>query len=238
MLTKFGAMYGREKVVLPVIHVKTWDQTVENATLARNCGADGIWLISHGDVSDATVLEWHDKLIAEMRWSKIGINLLSFTAEQAIEMVCRPGMHTMGVWADNAGVYDDDVSVAEAVNEKRGLLGDDEFGSLYFGGVAFKYQRPVVDLELVASLAAKYVDVITTSGSGTGSAAAVEKIAVMREAAPDTPIAIASGITPTNVKEYLPYANAFLVSTGIAKEGDFFNIDPDKLKALVQAVRG
>ena len=40
----------------------------------------------------------------------------------------------------------------------------------YFGGVAFKYQRPVAEELLPAAgrLAARHTDFITTSGAGTG----------------------------------------------------------------------
>ena len=42
---------------------------------------------------------------------------------------------------------------------------------LYFGGVAFKYQRPVDDLAEATTKASRFIDVVTTSGAGTGHAA-------------------------------------------------------------------
>ena len=49
-----------------------------------------------------------------------------------------------------------------------------------------------------------YMDVVTTSGPGTGKAAAPEKIRTIRQAIGDKPLAIASGVTPENVPDYLP----------------------------------
>lgn len=79
------------------------------------------------------------------------------------------------------------------------------------------------------------MDVVTTSGPGTGKAAAVEKIRTMKEALGDFPLAIASGITPENVSDYLPYADCFLVATGISR--NFEQLDPARTHALVEAVR-
>ena len=51
----------------------------------------------------------------------------------------------------------------------------------------------------------------------------------------DTPLAIASGITPENVEVYLPFADSFLVATGISRS--FTELDPSKVRMLVQRVR-
>jgi len=37
---------------------------------------------------------------------------------------------------------------------------------VYFGGVAFKYQRPVEDLASAASLAGQYVDAVASTSGG------------------------------------------------------------------------
>jgi predicted TIM-barrel enzyme len=79
------------------------------------------------------------------------------------------------------------------------------------------------------------MDVVTTSGPGTGRAAEVTKIQRMREALGDAPLAIASGITPENVDQYLPYADCFLVATGISRsDGEF---DSRRVLALVERVK-
>jgi predicted TIM-barrel enzyme len=63
----------------------------------------------------------------------------------------------------------------------------------------------------------------------------VEKIARMKEAIGTHPLAIASGITPENVEQYLPIANCFLVATGISS--DFTTLDPSRVRDLVGRVR-
>ena len=57
----------------------------------------------------------------------------------------------------------------------------------------------------------------------------------MKAALGDLPLAIASGITPENVRDYLPISDCYLVATGI---GDSFEeLNPVRVGALVDAVR-
>jgi predicted TIM-barrel enzyme len=60
------------------------------------------------------------------------------------------------------------------------------------------------------------------------------KIQAMKLALGDSPLAIASGITPENIRRYLPHADAFLVATGISRS--FTELDPEKLKTLMRHV--
>ncbi|MCD8309993.1 MAG: hypothetical protein LUB83_02070 [Prevotellaceae bacterium] len=48
-------------------------------------------------------------------------------------------------------------------------------------------------------------------------------------------LAIASGITPQNVTDYLPYVDYYLVATGISDS--FTEINPDKLRQLLANVK-
>lgn len=70
------------------------------------------------------------------------------------------------------------------------------------------------------------MDAVTTSGPGTGYAADIEKIRRMKQALGNTPLAIASGITPENIVNYLPHADCFLVATEISR--NFTELDPVK----------
>jgi predicted TIM-barrel enzyme len=81
-------------------------------------------------------------------------------------------------------------------------------------------------------LAANYMDVVTTSGTATGNAAEISKITTFRSALPDTPIALASGITPYNALDY-KMVDCFMVATGINIDDDFYNIDSEKLNQLI-----
>ena len=100
-------------------------------------------------------------------------------------------------------------------------------------------QRPVADKDVgrAASIAAHYMDVVTTSGRATGEAASIQKIAQMRAECSNVAMALASGVTPTNAASYLPFVDCFMVATGVSPPGDFYNFDPLQLRALVHVSR-
>lgn len=80
------------------------------------------------------------------------------------------------------------------------------------------------------------MDVVTTSGLATGIAADLTKIEQFRENCGDTALAVASGITLENLHLYQNLVDAFLVATGINFDEDFYNIDPQRLSALMKLV--
>jgi len=218
---------------LPVIHV---ENKKAELSLRRSvdAGADGAFLISHSMghrafVEYAKVLadEFHDHL-----W--LGINCLGLPSYGVREAI--PSDHIRGIWADNGNIYENGPTPAAAMTTES-LRG---WNGLYFGGTAFKTQRRV-DTNLLrdlATLAAVNMDVVCTSGPGTGSPPNVEKIRLLREGCGNHPLAIASGIDPENVGPFLPLADAFLVATGISESFDLLDAAKTKeLAALIRAAR-
>jgi predicted TIM-barrel enzyme len=110
---------------------------------------------------------------------------------------------------------------------------------MYFGGVAFKKQRPVdaAQYRRSAGIALPFMDVVTTSGIATGHEAEDGKITDFRRGLGDAPLALASGITPENAARYGRDVDCFLVATGINRVDDFYNIDPVRLEALLSVTR-
>jgi len=230
-MSRFRAVFANRHVVLPVIHVSSTEQALRNAQLAQQEGADGVFLISHGRVSDDQLVDIHQAVVAALPGLWAGVNCLSLSTE---EVFGRVGNRVAGVWVDDAMIDErrQDQPAAErvlTVQREHGWQG------LYFGGVAFKYQRSVKDLAEAARLAARYMDVVTSSGPGTGKAATPDKIRTMKEALGETPLAIASGVTPENVTDYLAHADCFLVATGVSYT--FEELDPARVRDLVRVVR-
>ncbi|MCA9997898.1 MAG: hypothetical protein KDE56_19195 [Anaerolineales bacterium] len=230
MASRFSQQFSHRHVILPVIHVVDLAQAERNARIAYDAGADGVFLINH-DISSQALLAVYAELTAVFPHWWLGVNCLDLDAAATFAAV-PPGM--AGVWVDNAGIDETrtDQPAAERVRQAQQQHG---WTGLYFGGVAFKYQREVADLEWAAQTAVSWMDVITTSGPGTGHAASVAKIRTMKQAIGSHPLAIASGITPENVGDYLPHADCFLVATGISHRFDQF--DPARVQALVQRIR-
>jgi predicted TIM-barrel enzyme len=220
-----------QKRVFPVIHAVDKEQVVRNASIAKDAGASGVFVINHDmPVEEMLLLAFEAQLI--IPW--VGINCLGYSALNAMKTVPH---YISGLWTDNAGIDETTDSQVYAKSVKAAKV-DYLWRGEYFGGVAFKYQDPVTDLRAATTQASGYMDVITTSGPATGQAADVEKLRIMHGvfdgwvARPR--IAVASGITPHNVGFFLPYVDDFLVATGISF--DFHELDPNKVKALVKEV--
>ncbi len=232
---KIREVFGVDRVLLPVIHTINRDEALKSLRVATAAGCRGVFLIDQEMTADDVLA-----LVCEARdahpdlW--IGVNLLSRRPPQALtDALDACGGRIDGIWSDNAGIdlhAADEQPTAELFRAVRRAR---SWNGLHFGGVAFKYQRPVAseDLGRLTALAAKYVDVICTSGTATGVPADVVKVCRMR-AATDAPIALASGITAENVRDYLLYVDAYLVGTGI--EERFGVLDPHKIEALLAAM--
>lgn len=221
------AIFRRRHVVLPVVHVVDAGQALRNARIARDAFADGVFLINHGIRWDA-LLRIHEEVARALPDWWIGVNCLDLAPEEVFRRI---SARVDGVWVDDARIREDLPEQTAAAAVARARAGST---ALYFGGVAFKHQRPVADVARAARIAAGYMDVVTTSGPATGQAADVAKIRAMKAALGATPLAIASGITPDNIGEYLPVADCFLVASGISSS--FEELDPAKVAALVKRV--
>lgn len=229
-MNRIAEVFGASRVLLPVVHPVGRREALASIETAASAGVKGIFLIDQG-MTEREVLA----LVGTVRESFpslwIGVNLLSRAPSEVLDVA--PAID--GVWNDNAAI-DERASMqtsADAFVAARERL---SWRGLYFGGVAFKYQRDVAaeDLGRAAALAAARMDVVCTSGPGTGKAADIGKVLAMRAAMGDAALALASGVTVENVAAYLPYVNAFLVGTGI--EAAFGVLDRYRVEALQAAI--
>ena len=226
---------GNAPVILPVIHVISHDQTASNIDKLICAGISGCFLINHDFDVDSFL-----PIIRSIRNSFpdfwIGLNFLAVTGRDAFPVLAtlaKQGCRIDAYWADDARVDERKDQQIEA-NEIQNIRQQTGWNGLYFGGTAFKKQRPVnpADYAKSAKIAGGFMDVVTTSGVATGNAAEISKIAKFRSALPNTPIALASGITFENADDYA-MVDCFMVATGINITDDFYNIDPAKLRLLI-----
>lgn len=225
-------------VVLPVIHVLDAEQARRNIEAAMKGGCPGVFLINHDFEKEKLV-----PILREMRtafpayW--IGVNFLAVTGGDAFPILGRlqsEGVRVDGYWADDARIderrAEDDQPEAGEIDDIRKQSGWD---GLYVGGTAFKKQREVAPEHYATSarIATRHMDVVVTSGVATGHAADIGKIETFRKSCGDTALGLASGITPENAARYAEAVDLFMVATGINVDGDFYNIDPDRLKHLM-----
>lgn len=220
------------KYLTPVIHVHDLDTTLKNVEVCLNAETKGFWLINHR-VSSHKLAEITAEVRQRFPEAWIGVNTLDELMLTSMKRFS--GLELNGWWADDPCVFEfsDNQHLAKSIQESVNLNFP---GALYFGGVAFKYQVQPINLKLFTRLAAQYMDVVTTSGDGTGVAADLVKIQDMASALTgDKFLGIASGITPENVRDFLPYVDWFLVATGISI--DFHNLDPRKVSDVNMIIK-
>jgi predicted TIM-barrel enzyme len=226
--------------VTPVIHVLDRAQAGRNIAVAVQAGAAGVFLINH-DFPKEQFLPILRDIRAEWPGLWLGLNFLAVTGRDAFPVLGQlqaEGCPIDAYWADDARIDERTAEQTEAAEIARVRTGSGWTG-LYFGGVAFKKQRPVDPAEhrRSAGIARPFMDVVTTSGIATGHEAADGKIVDFRAGLGDAPLALASGITPENAARYGRDVDCFLVATGINRDGDFYNIDPARLEALLKITR-
>lgn len=227
-------------VVTPVIHVTDLRQTLANITHAVRLGAPGIFLINH-DFPVEPFLPILRAVRAECPDLWLGVNFLAQPGRVAFPILGRlqsEGCQIDAYWADDA-CMDERQPVQTEAEATQAIRAASHWGGMYFGGVCFKKQRPVDPAlnEVSARLARPFMDVVTTSGIATGQATDLTKITDFRRGLGNAPLAIASGVTPDNAHHYVADVDCFLVATGINRPGDFYNIDPARLAALLDLTR-
>lgn len=227
-------------VVTPVIHVADLRQTLTNIAHVARLGAQGVFLINH-DFPVEPFLPILRAARAECPNLWMGVNFLAQPGRVAFPILGRlaaEGCQIDAYWADDACMDERQPTQteAEAIAAIRAASG---WQGMYFGGVCFKKQRPVDPSlnEYSARLALPFMDVVTTSGIATGEATDLTKIDDFRRGLGAAPLAIASGVTPDNAAQYAADVDCFLVATGINHPGDFYNIDPARLAALLDLTR-
>jgi len=202
--------------IIPVIHVIDFEQTYKNAHLCMQKGCDHFMLINMSiDTEDLlNTFIYIQTLLPE---AKIGLNLLGYNSFEAMKYISDRELTPYSIWSDSAGIrnLDDLIFIQEVTNYKK----ENKFikDSVYFGGVDFKYQKPIDinNKEAVYKESMKHMDVITTSGIATGKAPTTYKIEQFRKAIGDFPLAIASGINVDNINSFSKLVDYGLVASSI-----------------------
>ena len=231
-MNRIAEVFQRPRAFLPVVHPVSREAALVAVDVAVASGADGVFLINQG-LNAREVVALIGEVYRRHANLWVGLNLLGYSPADALAAALAANGRIDGIWSDNADIDEHATAQPRAqqfVDARRNWPG------LYFGGVAFKYQREVAraDLGRAAAIASRYMDVVCTSGPGTGHAADPAKPRAMREGAPGAAIALASGVTTANIGEYLPYVDAYLVGTGIERELGV--LDPAETKRLATAI--
>ena len=230
------------------------DAAREDAEALVGAGADGLIVENFGDapfakdrVPPVTVAAMA-VICRELRSDHnvaVGVNVLRNDAEAALSIAhvtgadfFRVNVHIGAVVADQ-GVIE---GKARATLLLRRALGA---RALLFADVRVKHARPLgAEGDGTAGLVAEAkeargrgrADALILSGVATGAPADPAEFAAVKEALPDTPLLVGSGITLDNLPSFWPVADGMIVGTATKRGGDANTpVVPELARELVGA---
>ena len=82
-------------------------------------------------------------------------------------------------------------------------------------------------------------DALIVTGRSTGEPTALADLKRVRDAVPEAPVLVGSGVSSDSVGELLSVADGVIVGTWLKREGRVGNpVDPARVRQLVDAARG
>ena len=227
------SVFNRHKILLPVVHVVNITQTLKNVSILHEENVKGCWLINHS-CSDEVFANAFNLIKYQIPDFWIGINYLGSPFDP-INFCVEYNIKPNAFWFDNVGVSDSDCSGGRLIRTKMNEHNLNDV--LVFGSICFKYQRQPKSVEVTTKTALEICDVITTSGKGTGIDHTKEdliKFHTMKSICNgNSYLAVASGISKTNIHNILECVDIFMVNTSISENEIFIR---EKVKRLVQII--
>jgi len=233
------------------------EAAVADARAIEEAGLDGIVVENFGDVPfhaeqvpSETVAAMAVALAAlggVVRFP-IGVNVLRNDVRSALGLCAatrasfvRVNVH-VGASVTDQGLLQG--RAAETLRERSRLwAGALENAPLVFADVDVKHASPlgISDLALIAedTYARGGADVLLVTGSGTGKETSFEDVRRVRQAVPEAPVLVASGVTDRTLARALQEAHGAIVGTWLKRDGKVGNpVDPLRARALVAVARG
>lgn len=259
------AWKNKSKIVIGMLHLpalagaplasqslqKIRDAMLRDADALTNGGVHGLMMENFGDVPffpdrvPTHVIAQMTALACAVREKvslPLGINVLRNDGRGALAVAHASGANFIRVNVlCGARVADQGLiqGIAQDLLRDRSLLGAGDVK--IFADVDVKHSAPLAERPLedeVEDLVERTLaDAIVVSGAGTGKATDPAKACLVKEAAPDTPVFIGSGITFETVQLF-DAADGFIVGTALKKNGVATNpVELSRVKALLRAIR-
>ena len=233
------------------------EAALADARALEEAGLDGLVVENFGDVPfhaehvpAETVAAMAVALVAigsAVRFP-IGVNVLRNDVRSALGLCAatrasfvRVNVH-VGASVTDQGLVQG--RAAETLRERSRLwAGAPESAPFVFADVDVKHASPLgtADTALLAedTYARGGADVLLVTGSGTGKEASFDDVRRVRQAVPDAPVLVASGVTDRTLARALQEAHGAIVGTWLKRDGKVGNpVDPARARALVAAARG
>lgn len=240
---------GSPRAALPVARIEAF--ACEQAAMLADAGFDAAVIENYGDAPFApgpagpVAIACLARIAARVREKtslRIGINVLRNDAAGALAVAVgaeadfiRVNVHT-GAYATDQGII---CGMAHETLRLRRCLGANV---AIFADVHVKHATPLYacGLEQQARETAYrgLADALVVTGPATGRPAELGEVRTVREAVPDRPVLVGSGVTAGNVAAVLAVADGVIVGTALKREGvTEAPFDPHRLREFVAAAR-
>lgn len=233
--------------IFPVVHIgENLNEAARQAHIAHELGAKGVYLIDHHNGSRDTrpLFQLVNAIKTEDASRYVGVNILGFGPEAAIRHISEEFEEGDDLQFVPDSLWNDDMRHGrlDPMQAMRLKSFRPELADLSIhGGVAFKYTRTFTEDPETASAEVTVlkdtVDVVTTSGAGTGTPPSVEKIAAMKQAIGEQKLAVASGISLDNIHKYQGILDQILVASSVETYPGSGVFDKRELQDFIDAAR-
>jgi membrane complex biogenesis BtpA family protein len=214
-------------------------------------GADALLVENHGDVPfppgavDPGTVAAMAVAVSEVRRAvalPVGVNVLKTDAHAALAVAAATGARFVRVNVHVGAVVADQgllTSRADHTLRYRRLLGVDV---AILADVQAKHGVPLapqpIELEARDAVARALADGLVVSGVATGEPTSLGDLKRVRDALPDVPLLVGSGVTPESASDLLALADGLIVGTAVKRGGVLANpVDPERVRRVVEAAR-
>lgn len=217
------------------------EQAAHDAHVIVEHGCDGFMIENFGDRPftrgrvEAETVAAMTRVICELpRNVPFGVNVLRNDALSALAIAAATGaafirvnVHT-GAMLTDQGIIEGD---AYATLRKRAALAP---RVLIFADYLVKHATPLGESSPKDLRERGLADAVIVTGAETGAAADPSRLRLLREAIPDAPLLLGSGLTPENARQF---AEADGAIAGTSLKGSDGRVDPRRVEALVRAFK-
>ena len=233
------------------------DRATADAQALAQGGVDAILIENYGDVpffkdrvEPVTVAAMTRAVSAVARSLEelermqlpLGVNLLRNDAEGALSIAAATGASFIRVNVHTGGMHTDqgwiEGRAAETVRLRQRLAP----GVAILADIHVKHAVPPAGARLESAAADAWhrgmADALVVTGTATGTAADPDRLEAVRNAVPEAPVIVGSGVTSETVQGLLAKTHAVIVGSALERDGTAGGaVDVARVRQLVAAAR-
>ncbi len=225
-------------------------RAVADAAACAEAGLDGVLVENFGDVPfTPDAVEPHTvaamalavRAVREKVSLPIGVNVLRNDARAALGIAAVAGARFIRVNVHTGAMVTDQGILAGRAHETlrlRAALGAEV---CLFADVMVKHAAPLAPMPLEQAARDTFhrglADGLIVSGAGTGAPTAPDEVRRVKEAVPEAPVLVGSGVDEGSIAALLAHADAVIVGTSIKHGGSADHpVDPERARRLMERV--